>query len=429
VARLVAGGKFTLMTRARCRLPGAVVVALVIGPAIAGAQRDTLTLAAARSRALATHPAIAAALAAAAAAIPRGRQGLLLEVPELDVEVGGEGPFTRLAGRATYVVPLRSSRKTGALRDLLEADARRVAQAVDLARTAVELDVTRAFYRAALLAERVRIGEDDSAALAALVENAHRRYTAGTATDIDVLRLESEASAARRRLIGDRGRHRAALGALAALLGTPTDSLPALGIDRDAVAGDSTALALVRRLAALEVAAAALDTVRARAALDLERRSRWTDPRVGGSYGVEQGEPVLSAVVRLPLPARHGNAYAIRAAELDARAAEARLAAALRRADVAVRGAAAARDAAAAQLTLVSQDLVRLRTAEALARRRLEEGGPYLQIWLDIRRDRIALEREALDLLAAAATASLGAPDEGGIDLGAANSADREVPR
>ena len=114
---------------------------------------------------------------------------------------------------------------------------------------------------------------------------------------------------------------------------------------------------------------------------------------------MQQGEQVISAVVRLPFPARRKNEYAIQAASRELFAAESRLTAARRRADAAVREATALRAAAAEQLALLGADLERRRTAESLARRRLEEGGPYLQIWLDIRRDRLALEREELDLM------------------------------
>jgi outer membrane protein TolC len=113
--------------------------------------------------------------------------------------------------------------------------------------------------------------------------------------------------------------------------------------------------------------------------------------------GYQQGEPTLLAIMRIPLPAR-GNDEAIEAATHSADAAAARLDAARRRAGRQLEQADALQRAAIAQLQVLDQEREARRTAEQLARRRLEEGGPYLQIWLDVRRERLALERERLDL-------------------------------
>ena len=387
-----------------------VVLLLAFAPLAAArrlaAQGDTLTAAAARERVLATSPVITAARAGGEAAVERERQTILLQAPELDAEVGGEGPFKRVEGGLTYTVPLRSSAKTRALHAVLAATQQRASAAVAVASRRMMLRVTRAFYRAALLDRRVALDSEDAEAVAALAANARQRRALGAATDIDVLRLESETSSAERRLIADRAQRAVERATLASLLGMPDDSLPALAFHIDSVRNDSSALALAGALAIATVSGAELDVERARATAAVARLYRWTDPRVGGGLGYQQGDPVLSAVVRIPLPSPGHNAHAIAAAGYDVRAAEARLAQARRDSAITTRTVALLREAAARQLANLGADLARRREAEMLARRRLDEGGPYLQIWLDVRRDRLALEREELDLVLALTTAA-----------------------
>lgn len=391
----------------RCRwFLAAVAISLIGAPAAAAAQSgDTLSLDTARDRAIAGSPAIAAAQASAAAAVARARQALLLAAPELDLSVGAEGPFTRPQAAATYTLPIRSSAKTHALRAVFDAETRRADRDVAAVRARVELAVIQDYYRAALLDDRLRLDREDSAAVAELADNARQRRASGMATDLDVLRLESEAGAAARRAIADAAAGRAARLALASLVGLTENGMPPLSIDPAAARRDTSALVLKRALVEADVATAELVLARAQATQRVATLYRWSDPRLGGSYGYEQGEQQLAAVIRVPLPARHGNANAIREAELEVSAGAARLAEARRRAALVMAEAANDRAAAAAQLDLLTEDLGRRRTAEALARRRLDEGGPYLQIWLDIRRDRLLLEREQLDLLTTLATA------------------------
>jgi outer membrane protein, heavy metal efflux system len=386
--------------------------AAAVAPTHAPAQRAPLSLADARAQAVATHPELAAARADAEAAANRARQRSLLEPPELELEFGPEGLFEGVEAGVKYLTPIRSGRKTRVVRELVALEAQRARLAVAVAEAALDLEVTRAFLVAAVLAERVRIDREDSGAVAALVENARRRRALGFATDLDVLRLEAEESAARRRLIAAAGAKTAAIAELSSLLGRTLPEDQAFVFDRAAVADDTTALALVRLQGDLVSTAASVSVQQARPALALARLSRFTDPRIGGGYAYELGEHSLTAVLRVPLPVRARNRHAIGAAELELRAAELRVTATRRRSAAVLQGLRVRRAASAEQLRLLRDDLERRRLAEALARRRLEEGGPYLQIWLDIRRGRIALEREELELLLALTTAGAAASED-----------------
>lgn len=405
LARHLAGRDFGAMMRRFRRVAACGPLALfAVAPRLA-AQHDTLSVARARDRVLQTSPVLAAARASAEAAVQRERQAILVQAPELDAELGGEGPFKRVEGSLTYTVALRSSAKSRALRAVLDAVSRRVAAGVEVARRELLLRTTRAFYRAALLDQRVGLDSADADAVAALAANARARRALGTATDIDVLRLESEASAAERTLTGDRAQRDVARLQLAALLGASADSLPPLAFDLDSARHDDSGLRLAGAIALASVTTAELDLDRARAAVEVAHLYRWSDPRIGGGVGYQQGDPVLTAVVRIPLPTAGHNAHAIAAANLDVRAAEARLVQARRDSAAAVSAVHLLRRASAAQLANVRDDLDRRREAEMLARRRLDEGGPYLQIWLDVRRDRIALQRQELALVMALTTA------------------------
>ena len=386
---------------------------LALAPPGVAAQRAPLSLTDARAQAAATHPELTAARAAAEAVVGRARQATLLEPPELDIELGTEGLFEGIEAGVTYVAPIRSSQKARAVRALIAADARLADLTVSLASATLDANVTRAFLHAALRTERIRLDQEDSAAVAALAANTRRRRTLELATDLDVLRLEAEEGAARRRLIADRGTLDVDMAQLSALLGRDLPEQQPLVFDRATLSRDTTALALSRLRGELVRAWARTGLERARSALALAQLSRWTDPKLGGGYSYQLGEHTLSAMVRVPLPARAGNRYAIRAAESELRAAELRVIAAERRVAAALRRTRAQRAAAAMQLELLNDDLERQRIAEGLARRRLEEGGPYLQIWLDIRRDRIALEREELDLLLRMATTGADSATEG----------------
>jgi len=392
----------------------ALLFIVVIPPNAARAwAQDSLTLTAARERVRDGSPLVIAARGDSAAIVNRGRQASLRPPGDLSLDVGGEGPFKRPRASLEYVEPLRVGSRTDALKAIGAADEAREGRRVQVGIAAAQLAVTRAFARSALLQRRLAVDSEDAAAVSDLAAESRRRREMGFATDIDVLRLEAEAGAAQRRVTRDRYSLVAARSTLAAELGLSGDSLPPLALDARAPLEDSTALSLIAAINGAGVEAAEQAVARAAASTSLAAHSKWTDPGVGGGAGYEEGEPILLALVRIPIPARNGNADAIAAAEGERRAADARLIAARRRAAALLAEARAQRASALEQMHMLERDLETRRTAESLARRRLEEGGPFLQIWLDVRRDRLALERERLDLeLALLSAKAPGALDE-----------------
>lgn len=296
----------------------AAALAQPLDPAAAAAEaapRAPLTLAEAQRRALAVHPALAAARQAVQAA-----EGALLQAgayrnPTLDVE-----REDLRAGRGTTRLRWSQPLELGGQRDARRAAAQRALEAARLQQQAREsqlrADVAAAFLAALLAQERVRLAQASLDLARAGSQAAARRVQAGQVAPLEQTRAQvAEAKVRLERLQaeGEQGARRQELQALMA----GDAPFPAAFDAFETPDGDALSLPALAPLQALQarlddapaLRLARLETQRLAALADLERARRTPDLTL--SAGVQRAQPdgrTLATVgLSIPLPVWDGN--------------------------------------------------------------------------------------------------------------------------
>lgn len=339
-----------------------IVPLLVAAPTMVRAEEaaTVLTLPEALARATATAPLLKAARAGVDAERGRLDQARLRPNPELSVDVenfAGSRPFRGLDGAeltASVQQPIELGGKRAARVDAgqaaLEAATLRAAQA----RLDLEQAVRRAHAEAAAAQEVLALARSESEAAAELFRTVSKLVEAGREPPLRQARAQVERSTAEARRLGAEREFEAAKRRLAALTG---DESAFFLVDTSALyqpprsTGDR---------AAVDVAVAQRDLVRARAEVRVERAARTPDPRLTAGIRRLRAEEATAVVAGLaiPFPLFNGNRGAVRAAAAEAVRAEAALAQAEIDARVRAANAIAAYDTAQAQAEALSTGAV-----------------------------------------------------------------------
>ena len=375
--------------------------ALVLLPAALAAQAPPsghpLTLAQARAMARESHPELAAARYAVAAAAGRARQGGAFPNPTLSYsreQTSREGE-----GNAQDIVsleqPLELGGQRGARRDagaaaLAAAEAR-------LAGTIARLDyeVARSYAAAVAAERRASLAEDAAAAFRRAAGVSRARLAGGDVSGYQHRRLALEAGRYATLHLEVRVVRDSAAGALAMLIGLADPAGPAEALFLSDTLTSATlvepadsliALALARRP---ELQAAVRDAEAAAAEARLAGAERIPTPVFGAGYKSERaagGESFdgFTAGVSLPLPLWDRGGGAVDAARAEAARRDSEAEALRRRTALEVQTAYDAHQALAAQLALLRDQLgdeaVRARRAAEAA---YVEGEIGLIEWLD----------------------------------------------
>jgi cobalt-zinc-cadmium efflux system outer membrane protein len=410
---------------------------------------------------LRSHPALSAYGARLRASRLRTHDRMRRPNPELELDVGGSGPFDELVGGVEAVLPLRRAGEAAAVRDagaagiaVIDAECRNAAAGLLAAAAASWADLLAAADRAELADEELEVARG-------FLEHARRRAEMAMAGDLPVLQSEilvQRAVARGEAADADAGAARARL---AALLGLPADapapepdstaalrravwellaSLPAdpgdrarggaaaepaaapCGAGREPPGGDDGGAAATgiagggapaggadprREPPALAAARARLEL--ARRETEVVRASRRLAPRVGVRAERDTGgELELFGIAGVAVPLFSRGAEAVAAAEAEALAARFELV----RDSLSLTGELAAalaehRRAAAALERLEEGILPMAAELEASARANAERGAAGFVLWLEARRSYLELRDGAVDLRSRMAASAL----------------------
>lgn len=372
-----------------------------------------LTLDDALARAVAQHPRLLAHDARAEAAAALAEQAAYRPNPEVSVSLENFAGTTRRLDGLEGTVEVSQTIERG---DKL---ARRIALAEqDRATLAAETGVTRshllqasaqAYVATVIATQRVKLAEDFVALARTALDDAEKRRAAGDASAAEPARARAALAAA----LAESARQSTALQtariALAALWGgEPADATPATeGLRLPDTAPDASGwLALLDSHPQLRLAEARVGTARARA--QLAQANATPDVRLTGGlrYLRENSEAALVAGLSVPLPVRHRNQGALRAARQELTGAEHETAAVARELRTEVATAVQELTAAhAAALRLRREVLPAAEEAAALLRRAYAAGQATQLEVLDAERVHREVHRELLDQEAAYATA------------------------
>ena len=375
--------------------------ALALLPAALSAQvpspARTLTLAEARSMARRSHPELAAARHAVAAAAGRGRQAGAFPNPTLSYsrEQTSRDGGTNAQDIVTIEQPVelggqRGARRAAGAASLAAAEAR-LAAAV----ARIDYEVARGYAAGVAAERRAALAEEAAAAFSRAAGVSEARLAGGDVSGYQHRRLMLEAGRYAALRLEARVARDSAVGALTMLIGLAdsagaaealflTDTLTPAPLVQPA---DSlVALALVQRP---EIRAALRDAEAAAAEVRLAGAERIPTPVLGAGYKSERvagGESFdgFTAGVGLPLPLWDRRGGAVDAARAEVARRESEASALRRRTALETRSAYDAHQAIAAQLALLrdqlGEDAVRARRAAEAA---YAEGEIGLIEWLD----------------------------------------------
>lgn len=381
---------------------------LAASPALGAAQtRDTLvfTLDSVFARVRADHPALRAGNQLVAAAEARGAQLRRYPNPAIEME------RATLSGvdNVSLVQPIRWPWEGAALKGIGAADVATARADSDAVVRETALDAGRRFLevlrRAGL---RELAAQAESLATRALTRAQSAREL-GQTGDLAVLQAQVSLDAARRARIGAETDYQASATVLRAVLGM--DPATPLVLQGD--------LAMLVPLAAPDSAlmrARAADPQSARLAAEanladqearLARARRWPTLRIGPAASFAETRSFgMTLGIELPLWNRQG--AAIRAATAAREAALARLEARRRELEALARATTSTLALADRSLALLrAGELARSEQAQNLAEQALQQGGPYLAMWLAARQAYLDARRAELELTWQAADARL----------------------
>jgi outer membrane protein TolC len=299
---------------------------------------DDPVLGALVAEALEKSPELRAVEQSAVAARARVRQAGALPDPTLGVgyQNGGRGwspgadDDTGLELSASQALPFPGKRRLA--RQLEEKQAARVVQSLERTRHSLVYRIRRAYGRLLLARENLELIEEQRRAMQDIEELTRSRYAVGLAGQPDVLRPQAELARLRQMRLHEEGNVVAAVAELNGLLARPAGTAVAPGTRLSALAGMALSLPSAEAVVAHAEQASALlgesrlAVERARAALELARRSLKPDFVVGGAYLERGGLPSmwkLDVGIQLPLYASRKQRQAIAENEALVRAAEA----------------------------------------------------------------------------------------------------------
>lgn len=238
-----------------------------------------------------------------------GASVLLIDNPEMVVEAGPRVPGTS-DGETTadLAVGIEQRFETGGQRAhridraQAEVEAER-ARAEDVQRV-IDLAVARTFYRALAADLRLRLTEENERLARELHDVAGRRLDAGEGRPLEVNTARIRLAEAQRRTVAARTERQVATVRLAQLLGLAPSTQVVLQGDLPSDETPAAADVLVARAmsARSDLGAAARDIDAARAAVDLADAEAWPDVGVGVFYGREEGDDIVTAGLRVPIP-------------------------------------------------------------------------------------------------------------------------------
>jgi cobalt-zinc-cadmium efflux system outer membrane protein len=287
-----------------------------------------LTLDEALARAAAGHPRLLALGAREEAAAALAEQASFRPNPELSVALenfagtGRARGADSLEGTLEFAQSIERSGKRWHRRAVADGARATAVAETAVTRTEILAATARAYVAAVIAAQRVEFAADFVTLARSALEHAEKRRAAGDASSVETARARAALVAAE----ADAARHSAALRTARAALATwwgGDDATPA-----------ATAIRLPESLPDLSGWTARLDeqpqlrlaerrTEAAQARLGLEQAQAAQDLRISGGlrYLREHGDAALVAGVSLPLPIRHRNQGAIRAAREEVAAA------------------------------------------------------------------------------------------------------------
>lgn len=238
-----------------------------------------------------------------------GASLLLVDNPEVVVEAGPRIPGdAERDARLELSLGLEQRFETGGQRghriDRARAEVQATsASAADVQRV-IDLAVATTFYDALGAEHRLRLLEEYERLARVLYDIARRRLDAGEGTPLDVSAARIRLAEAQRGTIATRADRKAAVVRLAELIGVAASTPLTLQgeLPGDEVVPDPDVL-VARAVAShpgLEASAHAIEAARATVALaDAEA---WPDIGVGVFYGHEEGDDIVTAGLRVPIP-------------------------------------------------------------------------------------------------------------------------------
>lgn len=301
--------------RLRPLLAGGVLLLLL--PMAVAAPSPALTLPQILTAVLHSHPLIRAAQARIDVAQGVEAQAGALPSPELGYtrsKVTNEGQVSEL-----IEFPGKRKLRTEAAR-LGIAQARSQLQQV---RTALAFEVRRAFYARLLADQQVAAARHTLTAVNQIVSAAQKRFQAGDVAHLQVIQAQVEQARAQQTLRAAVGQQTVATLGLDVLLGRPVNApLQVVGaLASVPVLPDFAGLLQQALHQQPAVIVAQEETQRQNTLLQLARRQKFPDVRLGFSYGTEEQiqTPGIQATVAIPLPGRyHGEVKAALGAKLAA---------------------------------------------------------------------------------------------------------------
>ena len=315
--------------------------------------------------ALASDPALAARLADVEAATGARREPTFLRHnPEVEVSASNDG--TRLSGSAVQPLSLtgegiKAARSARATLDAAKA-------AADRARFETAASTRRAYTRAVLARELLRLAEQDWALLARLRRVAEARLAAGEGVDLELRLTRLEQARAMVAWLDAQAQASASDADLAALIGV----VPGERENDPLVAGPAEPGAGTPRSDLIAIKAA---TRAARAALARERAAVFPTIRLGAFYEKDSGREIFGPAVTLEVPLWSRNQSGVGAARGKLRLAEAIEASTIARAAAEVARAAERLKLAEESLTTLAPDIRAEAGPARLAIERLFESG------------------------------------------------------
>lgn len=302
---------------------------LVLLSLAVAASAAPLTLDEALARATEAHPRLLALDAREQAAAALAEQAALPTNPELSVSLenfAGTGKargFDTLEGTVELAQSIeRGNKRT--LRHTVAGETRAtVAAEAATIRAEILADTARAYVATVAATQRVQFAEDFAALARTALDQAEKRRAAGDASAVEPARARAALASAEAEVAREIAALQSARAALAALWegeeATPvatTFRLP------DTLPGFSGWVAQPDAQPQLRLATTRTQAARARAAL--EQANAIQDFRVSGGlrYLRENSDAALVAGISVPLPVRHRNQGAVRAARQELVAAE-----------------------------------------------------------------------------------------------------------
>jgi cobalt-zinc-cadmium efflux system outer membrane protein len=372
-----------------------------------------LTLDEALARAAASHPRLLALGAREEAAAALVEQAALRPNPELSVSLenfAGTGTARGLDA-LEGTVALSQSIERGdkrALRRTAAGEARAtLAAETAVTRAEIHAATARAYVAAVAAAQRVNFAEDFVALARTALEHAEKRRAAGDASAVEPARARATLAAAEAEAARQVAALQSARAALAALW-EGDDAVPAATSLHlpDTLPDFSGWSAQSDHLPQLRLTATRAEAARARAGLEQANATPNFTVSGGLRYLREDSDAALVAGFSVPLPVRHRNQGAVRAARQEVAAAEHETAAVAR--ELRREAALAARELAAthaAALRLRREVLPAAEEAASLLHRAYAAGQATQLEVLEAERTHREVHRELLDQEAAFAAA------------------------